>query len=224
VLTPKILAASRWAIAIAFAVFVLAMVLYPGGTVNDASTSGYDFFRNFGSDLGRTIALNGQSNRASQVLSGLAGVLLMFGIVAGAAGVATVYSASAFGRPWALAAVIAALLASTCILAASLIPANRDLVLHVRLASVGLDLAPVVPLCFAMATRRDRRFPIGVVSGWMLLTLVLTGFVAMRVPITSATGLVIQVTAQKMVFIAIAATFLYESYQAARAATPENGS
>ena len=70
---------SRWAIAMAFALFVLAMLLYPGGTIRDTSTRGYDFFRNFGSDLGRTTALNGRPNRVSQVLSGLGGVLLMLG-------------------------------------------------------------------------------------------------------------------------------------------------
>jgi hypothetical protein len=218
VLTLRILTLSRWAIGIALALFVLAMVLYPGGTVNDASTSGYDFFRNFGSDLGRTIAFNGRSNRGSQVVSSLGGVLLIIGIVAGVVGLAVVYSASPMERLWSRGAVVAGFLATSSVLAAFLIPPNLDLVLHVRLASAGFDIAPVVPLCLALATLRDRRFPVGVVAGWMLLTLVLAGFVALRMPITSGTGLIVQVTAQKMVFIAIAATFLYESYQAERRA------
>lgn len=211
---------SRWAITVALALFVLAMLFYPGGTVRDPSTHGYAFFRNFGSDLGRTVAFNEGSNRASQIVSALASVLLMLGLVAGATGVAAVYSASAVRRVWALAAVAAGLLATSSVLAAFLIPANVAPMLHMQLASWGFDIAPLVPLFFAFATARDRRFPIGVVSGWMLLTLVLVGFLALRVPITSDTGLVIQVTAQKIVFVTVAATFVYESYQAERAARP----
>jgi hypothetical protein len=218
VLTRRILTLSRWAIGLALALFVLAMALYPGGTVNDASTSGYDFFRNFGSDLGRTVAFNGLPNRASQIVSSLGGVLLMLGIVAGAAGLASVYTASGGERLWSRAAVVAGFVATSSVLAAFLIPPNLHLLLHVRLASVGFDIAPLVPLCLALATRRDRRFPVGVVAGWTLLTLVLVGFVALRMPITSARGLIVQVTAQKMVFVVIAVTFLYESYQAERAA------
>jgi hypothetical protein len=212
------LTVSRWAIGIALALFVVAMVLYPGGTVNDASTSGYDFFRNFGSDLGRTVAFNGRPNRGSQIVSSLGGVLLMLGIVAGAVGFAAVYSASAVERLWSRAAVVGGFLATSSVLAGFLIPPNHNPVLHGRLASAGFDIALVVRLCLALATLRDRRFPVSVVTGWMLLTLVLGGFVALRMPITSRTGLIVQVTAQKMVFIAIAATFLYQTYQAERAA------
>lgn len=217
--TATVLTLSRWAIAIALAMFVLAMLLYPGGTIRDASTIRYDFFRNFGSDLGRTMALNGRPNRASQVLSGLGAVLLMLGIVASVAGVARVYSASARGRLWAMAGAMAGLLATSSVLVGFLIPPDLNLTLHVRLASFGFDIAPVVPLCFALATVRDRRFPIGVASAWMVLTMVLAGFLVMRLPISTATGLLIQVTAQKVAFVSIAGVLLYESIQAGRVAS-----
>jgi len=222
--TANILVFSRWALGMALVLFVAAMLLYPGGTVNDASTTGYDFFRNFGSDLGRTVAHNGQSNRLSQILSGVGGILLMLGVVASCSGVAAVYSTSPATRRWALTAVMAGLLATSTVLAAFLIPADRNLGVHVRLASLGFDIAPVVPLCFALASVRDRRFPFAVVAGWTLLTLVLAGFVALRVPITTATGLIIQVTAQKLVFITIAATLFYETDQAGARAVEGDGS
>ena len=120
--------------------------------------------------------------------------------------------------------LVAGFIATGSVLAAFLIPPNLAPVLHMRLASVGFDIAPVVPLCLGLATLRDRRVPVGAVAGWMLLTTVLAGFVALRMPITSGTGLIVRVTAQKIVFIAIAATYLYESYQAERAATLHGGS
>lgn len=216
VLTRGALIFSRWAIAIALALFVLAMLRYPGGTARDPFSRGYSFFENFGSDLGRTVALNGQSNRASQLVSAVGSVLLMLGLVAGATGVAAVYSTSAVSPVWARAAVAAGVLASSSVLAAFLIPVNLAPAFHVQLASWGFDLAPLVPLFFAIATARDRRFPTGVVWGWVLLTLVLAGFIGLRVPITSDEHLIIQVTAQKVVFMTIAATFLYENHEAAR--------
>jgi hypothetical membrane protein len=47
---------------------VVAMFTYPGGTFTDGTTIGYNFFRNFFSDLGRVTAPNGQSNIASLIL------------------------------------------------------------------------------------------------------------------------------------------------------------
>ena len=41
---------------------VLSMLLFPGGTVNGEPTAGYQFFRNFFSDLGRYRAVDGTSN------------------------------------------------------------------------------------------------------------------------------------------------------------------
>tara|TARA_B100001123_G_C15345418_1_gene1036823 strand:+ start:6753 stop:7427 length:675 start_codon:yes stop_codon:yes gene_type:complete len=41
---------------------VLAIVFYPGGTYHEPKTSGYDFFNNFLSDLGRTITHGGEIN------------------------------------------------------------------------------------------------------------------------------------------------------------------
>ena len=221
--TLKALTLSRWAIAAALVLFVLAMLLYPGGTARDPLTDGYAFFRNFGSDLGRTVAFNGRPNRASQIVSTLGGVLLMLGLVAGAAGVAAVYAITAVRRAWALAALVAGFVATGSVLASFLVPANLDPMLHVRLASWGFDVAPLVPLFFAFATVRDARFPIGVAGGWMFLAIVLASFIALRLPITSDTDLVIQVTAQKLVFITIAATFLYQSHQALQAAMPASG-
>jgi hypothetical protein len=47
---------------------VLAMFLYPGGTLADPHRQGYSFFLNFLSDLGRTVTPSGQPNLASHVL------------------------------------------------------------------------------------------------------------------------------------------------------------
>jgi hypothetical membrane protein len=46
----------------------IAMLFYPGGTFSDPNTSGYSFFGNIFSDLGRFIAHSGESNLISFLL------------------------------------------------------------------------------------------------------------------------------------------------------------
>lgn len=60
---------------------VIAMFTYPGGTFTDETTVGYDFFRNFFSDLGLVTALNGQPNTISLILFFLALSIVGIGIV-----------------------------------------------------------------------------------------------------------------------------------------------
>jgi len=51
---------------------VLAMLVYPGGTPREPHRAGYSFFHNFFSDLGRTLACNGERNFVAATLFGTA--------------------------------------------------------------------------------------------------------------------------------------------------------
>lgn len=51
-----------------FAVTIIAMFLYAGGTYLEPEASGYNFFYNFFSDLGRTVNYAGESNTPSLIL------------------------------------------------------------------------------------------------------------------------------------------------------------
>lgn len=52
-----------------FLVFTtVAMIIYPGGTIHDSSTVGYQFFYNFFSNLGEWTARNGEPNKISAYL------------------------------------------------------------------------------------------------------------------------------------------------------------
>ena len=100
-----------------------------------------------------------------------------------------------------------------------LVPADVGPGVHRQLASWGFDIAPLVPSCFAVATAKDGRFRGGVVAAWIGPTLVLAAFLA--TPLLSAhdAALILRVTAQKVVFVTIGATFVYQGYQAAKAGT-----
>jgi hypothetical protein len=53
---------TRWGSVLFVVMAGTAMALYPGGTLRNPSTHGYQFFHQFGSDLGMSRAWNGQSN------------------------------------------------------------------------------------------------------------------------------------------------------------------
>ena len=60
-----------------FLVFTtVAMIMYPGGTIHDSSTEGYQFFYNFFSNLGEWTARNGEPNKISAYLFNSALMLL----------------------------------------------------------------------------------------------------------------------------------------------------
>ena len=47
---------------------IMAMILYPGGTLHDTEKTGYLFTRNFLSDLGTTVSHSGVNNTISCIL------------------------------------------------------------------------------------------------------------------------------------------------------------
>lgn len=59
----------------------IAMLIYPGGTRADPTTSGYSFFNNFFSDLGLVVSLSGQANTGAFILFTLALTLAGLGLI-----------------------------------------------------------------------------------------------------------------------------------------------
>ncbi len=82
-----ILKMPKYAILIFILFNFIAMMFYPGGTINDHNTIGYSFTQNFFSDLGNSISHSGKSNTISFILfnfslslCGITFILLFFSI------------------------------------------------------------------------------------------------------------------------------------------------
>ena len=54
----------------------LGMMLYPGGTIHDLSTTGYSFTSNFFSDMGAYEAKNGEPNYLSMIFFSISLILV----------------------------------------------------------------------------------------------------------------------------------------------------
>jgi len=197
----------------------VAMLLYPGGTFRNPSTSGYSFFQNSLSDLGSTIAWRGRPNptgalffAAGSAIAALAGIGCFVTLV-------RVYATSRSARYPARAAGAAGVISCVGLIGAALMPQDRFPALHGQLSLLAALACPVASLLLASTSFRDRRFPRRVAGGWLLLAIVLISWVSIMqwgpAPTTDE-WLTIPVTMQKIVAVAIVVVFSYEMYEADR--------
>ena len=107
------------------------MLAYPGGTYRDRSTSGYQFFHNFFSDLGATVTFSGQPNPIGAALFVVSLVVLVVGMGGILAGLARVYSRSPRALPLIQFAVVAGVFVCACFIGVAATPENRFRSTHV---------------------------------------------------------------------------------------------
>ncbi|HQV69878.1 MAG TPA: hypothetical protein PLJ62_05475 [Thermoflexales bacterium] len=108
----------------------IAMLVYPGGTSSDKATSGYSFFTNFFSDLGRTVAHNTQPNTIASVLfpvalTGAGAGLILFFIA-----FTQFFRQSALTRVLSFVGTLFGLGAGVCFIGVAFTPSNLFGALH----------------------------------------------------------------------------------------------
>jgi hypothetical protein len=202
---------------IALLLSVASMLLYPGGTVLDASTRGYSFTRNFLSDLGSTVTFSDAHNTAGAVLFGVS-ILIMVVVLAGSVvGAVRLLSTAPRARTFARLAAAAGVLVCAGFLGVALSPADRSWSLHRASNMVAFRSFPVMTALLALASMRDVRFRARATAGWVTLTLVLAGLIAMShlgPSVSTEQGLMIQVLAQKIMAATVFGVLWLESREA----------
>jgi len=214
-----VFARARWAALIATILTIAAGFRYPGGTFQDHSTRGYSFFENFLSDLGMTVAHNGEANRLGAMLFVVALLLLVVGLGSSLVGFVRLHSAAPGSRLFARLAGVVGLLVCVCFAGVALTPENRALGLHIFFTRSAWRLFVLVPLLLFIASLRSSEVPRGVRSAWLFLTVMLGGYVWVLdfgPRVSAPGGLVTQVTAQKIIAITATLTFVYLSAVAER--------
>lgn len=207
----------RWAAGVAATLAVIAMVQYPGGTFRDHSTHGYSLSHNFLSDLGATVAHNGQPNGVGTVLFITSLTLLVFGLGGCLIALIRLYSRMPASRPWALAAGAVALVVCASFIGVAVTPENRVLSLHILFTKLAFRAFPLATLLMAFASRADPGTPKRVTAAWIVLTVILAAYVVIldwgpstRTP----SGLVVQVVAQKVVAVSAVLLIIVQTYLA----------
>jgi len=199
----------------------IAMTLYPGGTFFHRAGHGYSFFQNSLSDLGSTVAWNGQTNPGSLFHLGACIVLVMAGCT-GLLALVAVYSSSLRTRGLTRAAGIAVVVAGVALVGAAVTPQDRQPELHGQFSLLAIGSFAMGTALLAATTALDARFRRRVPICWSLLTLIVLAWASVMLSAhpTSDLELAIPVTLQKIVAITLVATLVFQSYEAERVAVP----
>jgi hypothetical protein len=213
---------TRQAGVVAALLISVAMLLYPGGTFRNPSTSGYSFFQNSLSDLGSTIAWGGRPNRTGALFFATGCAIAALAGIGGFVTFGRVYAVSRSTRYSARAAGAAGVLSCVSLIGTALIPQDRFPALHGQLTLLAALACPVASLLLAWTSLHDTRFPRRAAGGWLVLALVLIAWVSIMqwgpAPTTDE-WLTIPVTMQKIVAVAIAVVFFYEMHEVDRVVT-----
>jgi len=198
------------------------MLVYPGGTYRDHSTSGYQFFHNFFSDLGASVTFSGQPNPIGAALFVVSLVVLVVGMGGILAGLARVYSRSPRAVPLIRLGVVSGAFVCACFIGVAATPENRFRSTHVLFTKLAFRVFPVVPLFLGFAASRGERSS-RVRVAWIAMIALLTAYVVVLdfgPRVSTPIGLVVQVTAQKIVAVGAVLLLVYQSVLAERVEQP----
>lgn len=181
---------------------VIAMLVYPGGSVDDHSAPGYSFTHSFLSTLGMLTSLSGQPNWASAALFfislGLAGVsLVVFFII-----FPRMFQSSRFQRVLCLIGSIFGVLAGLSFVGIAFTPADIARPAHVQFVMWAFRLFPLAVLFYVPVLFIDKRYPKAYAWVFAVFCLLLIGYYLLMThgpDFTSPEGLVIQAVGQKVI-------------------------
>ena len=179
---------------------IIAMLIYPGGTLEDKTTTGYQFLYNFFSDLGRTIAYSTKVNPAA----------LLFNFALACAGIAlglffvsyTQFFTARAARLLSFLGSIAGVLSAFGFIGIALTPANLNRPLHLQFVFWAFRFFLLAMLVYLPASLLQPGFP----RKFSLVLIIFTILLAMYTALITfgpdpeiGQGLIIQVTGQKII-------------------------
>jgi hypothetical protein len=218
-MTSSIFRLTRWALALAAALEGTAMLVYPGGTPLRSATRGYSFFQNSFSDLGSTVAWNGQANPGS--LIHVAASLIL--VVAGSASFVAlirVYASPPMTRRLARAGGAIALFAAAGLVGAALTPPDLYGAFHRQFTLLAVSAFPLATALLALATALSPGVRRRVPASWFLLTSIVVVWTSLMLTAhpTTDLGWAIPVTLQKISVVTLVATLVFQGWEAEHAA------
>ncbi len=199
---------------------VIAMFIYPGGSLTDPTTKGYSFFSNFFSELGFLVTKSGAVNTPSAVLfitsltlAGLGLVLFFLAFPQFFQGIKAGWTLSLLGSTFGI-------LSGICFVGVAWAPGDVNLDLHVFFVMWAFRLFPVAVFFYAVAIFRQPDYPNS--YGWVFiifgLLLIVYIFLLEFGPsaMDSTTGQFIQAAGQKVIVYASIGSIMIQANGAIR--------
>lgn len=181
---------------------VAAMVAYPGGTFTGESTVGYDFFRNFFSDLGRVTAPNGGPNTVSLILFFTALTLAGLGLVLFFIAFRSFFTNDGTGILLSLLGTVTGVASGLCFVGIACAPYDLFFDIHYQLVFWAFRTFLVSVAIYAYLIFRQNEYPRR--YGWIFVafTVFLAAYLTLLTygpEASTPSGLVIQATGQKII-------------------------
>ena len=181
---------------------VAAMFVYPGGLYSEELTVGYDFFRNFFSDLGRVRLIDGNPNTASLILFFPALLLAGSGLTLFFLAFRDFFMADRIGYWFSLIGTITGVTAGLCFIGVAFTPYDLFLDAHIDLVFWAFRTFLVAVSVYALVIFRQDAYPRQ--YGWIFV--VFAVFLAAYILLLefgpeakTPSGLIIQATGQKVI-------------------------
>ena len=202
----------RMVVVIAVALALGAAMRYPGGTPLSPSSSGYSPTQNFLSDLGMTVAYNGQPNALGAALFAFSLLLLVAVFGRSTFGFVRQYVAVAQARRWAIAGGLLIPLAGLAFAGVAVTPENRVMALHTDFTLLAWRVFALATVLLGVASLQADRLSRHRTVAWGILAVALSGYVtylAVGPNVTTVDGLRRQVLAQKIIAVIALAILIY---------------
>jgi hypothetical membrane protein len=198
---------------------VAAMFAYPGGNFKEELTTGYDFFHNFFSDLGRITVVGGRSNLVSAALFWTGLTLAGSGLVLFFIAFRLFFRAERVGRFWSDLGSVVGVISGLCFVGIACAPYDVFFALHYNLVFWAFRTFLVAVAIYTYVIFRQSDYPR--VNGWVFVffTVMLAAYMALLEFGPSAktdAGLVIQATGQKIIVYVSIGSVVAQSWLAVR--------
>ena len=138
----------------------IAMFIYPGGSQSDPNAEGYTFFGNYFSDLGHSVAINGQVNTISQILYILATAVYGVSLIIFSFKAVTSFKEKGKGKIAGKISLVSGILAGIGTLTYALTPADLVPMAHNAGVAFGYLGTFLLYIFIGIAIVKAKEFPI----------------------------------------------------------------
>jgi len=198
---------------------VAAMFAYPGGLYSGELTPGYDFFRNFFSDLGRVKVIDGSPNTASLILFFLALSIAGIGLVFFFIAFREFFKSDRIRNILSLLGTIIGVVSGLCFVGIACAPYDLFLDIHYQLVFWAFRTFLVAVSIYAYVIFQQNDYPRQ--YGWVFIafSVLLAAYLVLLTYGPSAKtpeGLIIQATGQKIIVYVSIISVMAQSWLAYR--------
>jgi len=196
---------------------VVAMFLYPGGSYADKELTGYSFWINFFSDLGRTTTFGEHPNAASMSLFVTALSLASLTLVVAFVAMPHLFARNRAARRLSVAGSVLGVISAVAYLGIAWAPADVNLAVHRLFVQIAFSSFLLVVILYSAAILRNSDYPNVYAFTYLGFALILAAYLVLLFGgphVDTPEGVRIQATGQKIVVYAEIGCMFLQSYGA----------